>query len=166
MTKAEYPYNDYDLYVVFHKKEGRYYAQLILSSNRKIRTTLSYARYLMSVKEKRILRKEEKVDHIDNNKQNDSIENLQILSDKQNKDKYIKESNMERKMVEFECPNCYKIFSKEYHVSHLGKPKGIFTSCSRKCCGTLRQRLQVGEIINFSNNIIKIYYEKSINFIK
>ena len=57
MTKiAEYPYNDYKIYKVFHNKEKRNYAILVpLDNSNKKRTTISYARYLMSVKEGRIL---------------------------------------------------------------------------------------------------------------
>ena len=48
---AEYPYNNFYIYIVFHKKEGRRFAVLYpadKSSGLK-RTTISYARYLMSV---------------------------------------------------------------------------------------------------------------------
>lgn len=52
------------------------------------RTTIAYARYLMSVKLGRILNDDETVDHIDNNKLNDDINNLQILSREDNIAKY------------------------------------------------------------------------------
>lgn len=51
-------------------------------------TTMAYARYLMCVKEGRWLSKDEHVDHIDNDPCNDSIENLQILSQDANTAKY------------------------------------------------------------------------------
>lgn len=83
---AEYPYNNFYIYIVFHKKEGRRFAVLYpadKSSGLK-RTTISYARYLMSVKEGRVLEEYEEVDHIDNDKTNDEISNLQILTRSEN----------------------------------------------------------------------------------
>ena len=54
------------------------------------RTSISYARYLMCVKIGYILSNDLDVDHIDNDKTNDNIGNLQILTKLQNK---IKETN-------------------------------------------------------------------------
>lgn len=134
MTKiAEYPYNDYKIYKVFHNKEKRNYAILVpLDNSNKKRTTISYARYLMSVKEGRILNSWEEVDHIDNNKQNDSLDNLQILTKKQNKEKQIK--TLSHQMCKLKCPNCGKIFYRRKNKTHLIKG-GTYTSCSRKCSG-------------------------------
>lgn len=93
----------------------------------------------MSVKEKRILKKDEHVDHIDNNKANDDINNLQILSLKENNLKEAKRKG--RKMVLLKCPFCKKIFEKERNKTHLQK-KGNFTACSRKCSSTFGALLQ------------------------
>lgn len=67
-------------------REGRNIVCLV--NTRKERTTIAYARYLMSVKLGRYLAKEETVDHIDNDKTNDSTDNLQLLSSLQNIQKY------------------------------------------------------------------------------
>jgi hypothetical protein len=48
------------------------------------RKTISYARYLMSTHLGRLLTDEEHVDHINDIKLDDRIENLQILSQKEN----------------------------------------------------------------------------------
>ena len=72
--RAEYPYDDYWLYVVWHKKEGRWQANLVKISDTSERTTLSFARYVMSVKLGRLLNTAtEHVDHINNNKSDDRI---------------------------------------------------------------------------------------------
>ena len=81
--QLEYPFNDYAGYLVINP-EGRKNICLIPLDKTKKRTTISYARYLVSVNEKRILSKKEQVDHIDGNKTNDVISNLQILSAKEN----------------------------------------------------------------------------------
>ena len=113
-----------------HKKEGRKYAVLISIDDRNKRTTVSYARYLMSVKLGRFLSKDEEVDHIDNNKTNDVIDNLQILSSKENKLKDRK--NHGRKYVLLKCPFCKKLFEIPKNVSYLQKSNS-FSACSRKC---------------------------------
>lgn len=127
---AECPYNDYYLYVVFHKNEGRRYANLIPidgSSGLK-RKTISYARYLMSVKEGRILNENEHVDHKDNNKIHDDISNLQILSPRENKIKEAKRRGT--KMVVLKCPYCGVIFEKPRGKTFLVKG-GRFAACSK-----------------------------------
>lgn len=48
------------------------------------RTTISYARYLMSVKLGRFLKDDEHVDHIDHDKTNDTLRNLQLINRAEN----------------------------------------------------------------------------------
>ena len=161
---AEYPYNDYRLYVIYHKKENRRYAVLVpidKSKNLK-RTTISYARYLMSVKEKRILNNNEEVDHIDNNKMNDDINNLQILTKIEN---IIKENKKNgRKMVELKCPNCGKIFNRRRKNTHLTISKRTYTACSRKCSttfGAIKQYHPDSEFVKngLKENVIREYIQ-------
>lgn len=133
--KAEYPFNKYWLYVVWHRKENRNQANLVLIENTKERTTMSYARYLMSVKLGRFLTTNEQVDHIDNDKTNDTIENLQILTPLENKKKQedFKETINPRK-VTLECSFCGKHFqclSKNYRFKlKQGRTKFF---CSKAC---------------------------------
>lgn len=128
--ELEFPYNEYVGYTVINP-EGRKNICLVHKID-KTKTTVSYARYLLSVKEGRILLKEEHVDHIDGNKTRDEIENLQILSLKENNNKKFKETCSTRKMLELKCPSCEKVFQKEFNQSHIQK-KGYYTSCSRAC---------------------------------
>lgn len=62
--------------------------KMICLCNGDKRTTIAYARYLMAVKLGRMLTADEQVDHIDNDKTNDAIENLQILAPAANRKKY------------------------------------------------------------------------------
>ena len=64
-------------YIVVNSENRK---NVILFNNSKDRSTVSYARYLMAVHLGRFLDANEQVDHIDEDKTNDSIENLQILS--------------------------------------------------------------------------------------
>ena len=135
---GEFPYDNYWLYIVFHRKENRRMAVLILKENRKIRTTISYARYLMAIKVKRFLLENEEVDHIDNDKTNDDITNLQILSKEENikKQSLLRSQNNPPTMMEMICPVCYNKFnypSRNYRY-HTKNGRTRF-NCSRKCAG-------------------------------
>lgn len=156
---AEYPYNDYYIYIVFHKGEGRKYANLIpIDKNSGLkRKTISYARYLMSVNEKRVLNKYEHVDHKDNNKMHDDITNLQILSLRENNIKAAK--TKEKKMVVLRCPNCKTIFERSRGQTHLVKG-GNFTGCSRKCSCTF------GSIMHYRPDDPKVIKALEENVIK
>ena len=141
-TIAEYPYDNYYLYIVFHKGENRNYANLIpIDKSRGLkRKTISYARYLVSVKEKRILSKTEHVDHKDNDKTNDDIDNLQILTLSENNKKEAKRHG--KKYVMLKCPNCNRIFEREKRQTHLQKKKNRYTACGRTCSSTFGAKLQ------------------------
>lgn len=139
--RAQYPFDDYYLYIVYHKGEGRQYANLIpIDKTKHKRRTTSYARYLMSVKEGRFLSKDEEVDHIDNNRLNDDINNLQILSPDENKKKAGK--RVQKKMAVFKCPHCGKLFEKPRGKTHLVKG-GLYTSCSKHCNAKISRALQI-----------------------
>ena len=72
-------------YVVKNKENRN---MVCLVNGAKDRTTIALARYRMAIKLGRLLRDDEQVDHIDNDKTNDSIDNLQILSKEDNIAKY------------------------------------------------------------------------------
>lgn len=120
------PYADYKVYGPYiHAGQGRYYVYLV---NPKHRTSTSYARYLMSIHLGRLLTREEEVDHIDNNKQNDSIDNLQIVTKQYNRAK-----NRKPTLVKLVCPNCLIEFIRPRNQTHLVKGGKIPTCCSRSC---------------------------------
>lgn len=96
--KAEFPFNEYLIHKFFDRTKKRWWVKLSLISDKSQRISMYYSRYLMCVKEKRILRKDEEVDHIDNNQLNDRIENLQILTKSQHSIKTGKEREI--KIVE------------------------------------------------------------------
>lgn len=153
---TEYPFNEYIGYTMINK-ENRRMIHLVHKQNKK-RTTISYPRYLISVKEKRMLNLTEQVDHIDGNKTNDSMDNLQILSKKENIRKSFIQSNRTQKMVRLECPNCRIQFEKAQNQSHLVN-KCSFSCCSRDCLHkflkVLRSKEQMIEI--GKNQIIEIF---------
>lgn len=128
--KTKYPYNDYNGYIVINPENRRNIC--LVHKITKKRTTVSYARYLISVKLKRFLTKEEQVDHINGDKTCDELKNLQILSKSENNLKNIIETNRTKKLVELICPNCKNNFIREVRQTHISK-KGKYTTCSKNC---------------------------------
>jgi predicted RNA-binding Zn-ribbon protein involved in translation (DUF1610 family) len=106
----------------------------LYNTTTKKRQSISFARYLMSVHLKRYLNKEEHVDHINNIKNDDRIENLQILSRRDNNIKMAK-ARGGKKMVEFKCPICGKLFSVRRSNTHLVTTSKKAMTCSRECGG-------------------------------
>ena len=126
---APKPFEGYKLYVVYHKKEQRRYACLVDCDNSKERFTITYAKYLMSVKLGRRLDACEQVDHIDDNKLNDAIENLQILSLGDN----VRKSHPGPVLVTLVCSYCEKVFTR----NKWKHKKGVNVCCGNMCAGKL-----------------------------
>lgn len=125
---AHKPYEGYKLYRVFHKKMGRWMACLVSPSHR---TTISYARYVMATKLGRRLEKWEHVDHINNDKLDDSVGNLQILAPADN----IRKSSKPKSYVKRVCPVCLVEFLVEFR-----QVKGPTACCSRRCGGVFSHK--------------------------
>lgn len=156
LDRVDYPFSEEYAYAyVLTYKDNRRHVCLVDSTMTK-RKSISYARYLMCVKEGRILGPNEEVDHIDNDKTNDSIDNLQILTPEQNRAKYaelIKAGHGTSAMYHkgCRCDKC-KAYHKQCmdrHVqSHMVEDVCLFCGrlykhyihkhkkfCSRKCYG-------------------------------
>ena len=104
--ELEYPYNErWSVGYIVTNPENR--KTLILYNSHKDRSSTQYARYLMAVKLGRFLTDDETVDHIDGDKTNDSIDNLQLLSRAENIRKACKKPD-----VILKCPICGKIFKR------------------------------------------------------
>ena len=115
---------------IITNKENRKIVCLYCDNN--TRKTISYARYLMSIKLGRELTDEETVDHIDNDKTNDSMDNIQILTIDENINKYIETqkhdihgtNSMYRKGCRCElCKEWKHNFYKNYCLTHPQKIK-------------------------------------------
>lgn len=118
------PFEKYKVYgPTYHKRIDRYMIFLVSPEHR---TSMTYARYLMCVKEERWLGPEEEVDHIDDNRLNDDIDNLQILTRAEN----MKKAGRPTTYVDFVCPMCDKLFKLSARQSHKVNP-----CCSRSCGG-------------------------------
>ena len=131
--KLEYPFCEKwgKGYLVTNSENRR---NVILYNSHRDRTTVSYARYLMSIHLGRFLTNDEHVDHIDNNKTNDVIENLQILSQIENSRKQSAFAFGGKKMVQLKCPFCKSIFERKYGNTQLVPCNKYKISCCSKTC--------------------------------
>lgn len=113
-------------YLVTNREDRQH---VILFNSDKDRTTISYARYLMSVYLKKYIEKGYEVDHINNDKTDDRLENLQVLTTKENREK--QRLLKPKRIVKMICPICNKEFVFEArNLSTRPNP-----CCSRKCGG-------------------------------
>lgn len=138
--KLEYPYNTiWSKGYLNINQEGR--KTLYLYNSHKDRTTTQYARYLISVHLKRFLNSKEQVDHIDENKANNDISNLQVLSVSENLRKANKKPD-----INLICPVCKIEFSRSLTQlrGRQNKIVGNTITCSRKCGGKYSHKHQKG----------------------
>jgi hypothetical protein len=119
------PFTEYKVYgPTYHKRIDRMQINLVSPTHR---TSMTYARYLMCIKEGRWLETDEEVDHIDGNRHNDNIDNLQILSRAENRAKY--NATRQKIIITKTCEWCGIEFSR--------RAGNIKKTCSRSCGGKL-----------------------------
>jgi len=124
----------------FQKKDGRWHTTVIFPDGSK--KTTSRARYNYEYFWDIELDSEtQHVDHIDDNKLNDSVENLQILTPKENRDKYNKDI---LSPYTFNCPICgvEKTIKGSYYKFKVKKQKYFF--CSITCASKGRKGRYAG----------------------
>ena len=109
--------------------------------NGKHRTQL-YSRYVLEIHLGRSLLREEEVDHIDGDSSNDSIDNLQILSKRENIQKRTDDLEQYGEIKSYTCPICDTIFMRDPREVHRKqveqKRPGPF--CSKSCAVTFSWR--------------------------
>lgn len=105
----EYPYSaDWKFGYLQTNGEGR--KTVILFNSPQDRSSTAYARYVMAVKLGRYLTSDEEVDHIDCNKIDDSLENLQLLTKEEHREKTTAERAVP--LLKFICECCGKDFER------------------------------------------------------
>ena len=110
---------------ILTNKENRKIA--LLRGNHCKKLTLSYAKYLYTSFYEVEIDKDCHIDHINGDKTDDRIENLQIISAKYN----VQKDHIKKQMVILTCPVCGKefLFEKRNLSTHHNP------CCSRKCGG-------------------------------
>jgi len=88
----------------------------------------------------RLLEKGEVVHHINKNKKDNRLENLEL----KDKSQHVREHSLEhgRKWVRLKCPNCGQIFETQKRQSFLQKGSK-YTCCSMKCRGQFSRKWQL-----------------------
>lgn len=117
-------------YLVTNKEPRR---NVILYNSHKDRTTISYARYLMSVHLGRMVDEDLVVDHINGDKLDDRIENYQIISTKENNQKAVIQNPRKSKFVEIKCGFCGNNFVRYRNQTHLVIKSKKSDYCSKRC---------------------------------
>lgn len=129
--------------------------------NTETKTQILEHRYVMEQYLGRKLESNEIVHHKDHNKTNNSIDNLELLPNKEHSRKHQLEHG--RKYVKLRCPQCETEFDIPKNQSYLQKNnKYNCTCCSPTCRGKLYKRIQLsgmtGEIQSTINqNFIEEY---------
>lgn len=134
-VSAPYPYEGYRVYKVWHKKMGRHMA--ILFKSKKDRTTVAWAKYLWETTHRVKLAKGQQVDHCDEDRTNDNLENLQVLTTGDNIRKHRRLKRPPAKIVELTCPVCLTRFNRRFGLTNMvpcnSRNKRMF--CTRACMG-------------------------------
>jgi hypothetical protein len=124
-----YPFNNDTYYCYLStSNENRKIITFYHKSDTSYAFGMSYSRYLMTIHLGRILEDHEHVDHINNDKSDDRIENYQILSASENSKKFVKEVLKGRKMLELIC-SCGSVFVREKRLCKGKK----YVYCSKEC---------------------------------
>lgn len=123
----EYPYSlDWKQGYIQVNGEGR--KTVILYNSPEDRSSTAYSRYIVSTKLSRYLEDWEQVDHIDDDKTNDVLSNLQILTLKENNAK----EGLRRRQPRFilKCSFCGVFFEREPRQMHKNSTEYY---CKRQC---------------------------------
>ncbi len=122
------------IYGPYLRKDNR---RMVVLVGEGIRTTMSYARWLFK-KEHGDIPDHLCVDHIDENKTNDTLSNYQLLTREEN----AKKSAKKTEIYKGTCPVCEKEFEKPAHYVRSNRKQnkeGPF--CSRRCAGKYNARM-------------------------
>ena len=116
----------FDVVYIATNKEPRRVATLRNYSTQEM-ISMSYAKYLYTSYHKCDIAQGDNIDHINGEKMDDRIDNLQIISGKYNRQK----DHRYKEFVELECPVCHtKFLFEKRNLRFKNNP-----CCSRKCGG-------------------------------
>lgn len=124
-------------------------------------------RVVMENKIGRLLNENEIVHHLNENKKDNSPNNLELMTNQEHGRHHG--ANKFSTVVDLRCPWCTKIFTRCRNKTHLIAKRGNYTCCSRQCNGKLSRSRQLQNSPfdlkeRIARNVIKVYksmYHKS-----
>lgn len=131
---APAPFEEYAAYKVFHRKMGRWQVCLVPLAGGK-RTTVLYSKFVMSVALGRALTSDEEVDHVDGDKANDALSNLEVVTRRENRRRYSRANP--GIVLKLKCAYCGCSFNRRRNQTSYAKPGQIADYCSRRCVGLM-----------------------------
>ena len=134
---SEYFKYDFKCGYLFVNNKGRRVVELVHRNSTKsnpIKRFISYAKYLWISNNKREVPEGYEVDHIDGDKTNDNIENLQVITGRENRIKAFEDNDrMGITVVRLRCPVCGKIFIRR--LAFIKPDIKHAACCSHTCSG-------------------------------
>jgi hypothetical protein len=119
------------------KQIDRYVVNIQKASGSK--GNMTYARYLMQEHLGRVLGSDEHVDHVNENRLDDRIENLQILDPPAN----TRKTQGDAEFIEFTCPECGGPGVQRAGTARWNRKAGkAGPFCSRRCAGRRNAKLR------------------------
>lgn len=141
----EHPFSEFRGYNQFLAGSGRWHIYMWNPETNK-RRLITRARYNMCVKLGRILEPHEHVDHDDEDKTNDDIGNLKILTVPENNRKHVWKKGKTAVPLDLTCPTCKTVFQKSKSQVGFKLAKGQTIYCSHSCATTARWERQHASI--------------------
>jgi len=120
-------------------KGDYYYAVVPEHPNRTKNNYVLAHRIVMENHLGRVLNANEIVHHINEDKKDNRVENLQLMTASEHASLHQNEKG--KTMLELKCPNCKKVFYREKRQTHIVK-KSRFTCCSSQCRGKFSTLIQ------------------------
>lgn len=130
------PYKDCKIYVITNYKQG-FRKSACIYKNSKFIKCIGYAKYLVESENNIVIPDGYEVDHIDGDRTNDILINLQIISKEMNNLKQKYETGDFTRYVRLVCPYCGKQFEIEDRNYNIKLIYNKFITCSRSCAGKI-----------------------------
>lgn len=150
-------YEDYKIKGPYLRASGRKHITLTPLNGGK-RRKISYPKYLMELHLGRYLVEPETVDHINQDKTDDRIENLRVI----NRSDHSREDARRLKEQSFNCPTCQEKFNQvgsKLHDTRSSRRKGkAGPFCSRSCAGKYGAAVQNNKILPLEVKLLEVEY--------
>lgn len=126
LIKSLFPFSSFVCYL--RTSKDRKLVDLVPKKKFKKRTTISFARWLFSVKQKKLVEPFLDVHHINGNKKEDRVKNLELVHYKEHRKKH-----KGRAFLLLICPICSVLFERPKNQTKFGCKLKSVSTCSYSC---------------------------------